>query len=47
MTKKPAYHALHDLIWKEWMTKTSATVAGGRISFRGFRGRYRLSLILL
>lgn len=43
MTKKPAYHALHDLIWKEWMTKTTATVADGRISFRGFRGRYRLT----
>ena len=43
MTKKPAYHALHDLIWKEWITKTTATVADGRVSFRGFRGRYRLT----
>jgi len=43
MTKKAAYHALHDLIWKEWMTKTSVKVKDGKVAFRGFRGKYRLT----
>ena len=40
---KPAYDALDDLINREWKTKTTAKAAGGKISFRGFKGRYRLS----
>ena len=40
---KPAYDALDDLINREWKTTTSAKVAGGKVSFRGFRGRYRLT----
>jgi GH35 family endo-1,4-beta-xylanase len=40
---KPAYDALDDLINREWKTKTTANVASGKISFRGFKGRYRLS----
>ena len=43
MTKKAAYRALHDLIWKEWMTKTTTKVKGGKVAFRGFRGKYRLT----
>ena len=43
MLKKPAYEALDQLINHEWMTKTSAKVEGGFVSFRGFRGTYRLS----
>jgi GH35 family endo-1,4-beta-xylanase len=44
MQPKLSYHALNDLINKEW--KTSATVKagqGGKVEFRGFRGSYRLS----
>ena len=43
MKRKPVYDALDDLINREWKTKTSAKAAGGRVSFRGFKGRYRLS----
>ena len=43
MKHKPAYDALDDLINREWKTKTSAKAKGGRVSFRGFRGRYRLT----
>ena len=43
MEKKPAYDALDELINREWRTNLSvATDADGRVSFRGFRGRYRL-----
>jgi len=43
MEKKPAYRALDDLINNEWRTRTTAKVEGDRVSFRGFRGAYRLS----
>jgi len=47
MKKKPAYEALDQLINHEWKTKTEVKVEGQgqqrRISFRGFRGRYRLT----
>ena len=44
MRPKPAFYALDNLINKEW--KTNLTVkpdAGGKISFRGFRGTYKIS----
>ncbi len=44
MEPKLAYHALNELINQEW--KTTATVkaaAGGKVEFRGFLGRYRLT----
>lgn len=45
LTPKPAYTALHDLIHKEWRTQnTGQTDANGRHSFRGFHGRYRITL---
>ena len=37
------YWALDELINHEWKTKTSAKVSGGKVAFRGFKGRYRLS----
>ena len=40
---KPAYDALDDLINREWKTKTTAKASGGKVAFRGFKGRYRLS----
>ena len=40
---KPAYDALDDLINREWKTRAVAKAAGGKVSFRGFRGRYRLA----
>jgi len=43
MTPKTVYFALDDLINREWTTKTSVSAAGGKVAFRGFRGRYRLS----
>ena len=44
MEKKPAYDALDELINREWRTNLAvAADADGKVSFRGFRGRYRLS----
>ena len=43
MKKKPAYLALDRLINGEWTTKTTARAKGGFVSFRGFRGKYRVS----
>ena len=43
MRPKTAYFAMDDLVNREWKTKTTAKAAGGKVSFRGFRGRYRLS----
>ena len=47
MKKKPAYHALDQLINHEWRTEAKVKVRGDGerrlVSFRGFRGRYRLS----
>jgi len=47
MKKKPAYEALDELINREWRTRCEVKVngEGGRrtISFRGFRGKYRLT----
>jgi GH35 family endo-1,4-beta-xylanase len=43
MRPKAAYHALNDLIHREWKTKITLKVQGGKVSFRGFRGRYHLT----
>ena len=50
MKKKPVYEALDQLINREWKTRltlkshvSSLKSSGSTISFRGFRGRYRLS----
>ena len=43
MRPKAAYFAMDDLVNREWKTTLSARVAEGKVSFRGFRGRYRLS----
>ena len=43
MKHKPVYDALDDLINREWRTKTAVRASGGKVAFRGFRGRYRLS----
>jgi hypothetical protein len=45
MRPKTAYHAMDDLINREWKTKTSVKVSGGKISFRGFRGQYSLTWV--
>ena len=43
---KPAYNVLEDLINKEWRTNASLkTDAEGNISFRGFKGNYRITWI--
>ena len=51
MQKKPVYHALDQLINHEWRTSltvssshsTTGADKASRVSFRGFKGRYRLS----
>ena len=47
MRPKKAYYAMDDLINREWRTKCEVKVKGEGerriVSFRGFRGRYRLS----
>lgn len=44
LQKKTVYHTLYELIHKEW--KTNMTVHAdkdGKVNFRGFRGKYRLT----
>ena len=43
MRPKTAYHALNDLIHREWKTQTAVKAKDGKVSFRGFRGRYHLT----
>ncbi len=43
MRPKAAYFAMDDLVNREWKTRLTARASGGKVSFRGFRGRYRLS----
>ena len=43
MEKKPAYNALDQLINHEWRTNIDVPAKGGKVSFRGFRGRYCLT----
>ncbi len=43
LAPKPAYEALDQLINREWKTQVS-TKAGKTFSFRGFYGRYRVSV---
>jgi len=43
MERKPAYDMLEKLINHEWRTNLDVAAKGGKVSFRGFRGRYRLS----
>ncbi len=44
MRPKTAYHAMNDLIHNVWKTRTTVKAdAAGKVAFRGFRGRYRLS----
>jgi GH35 family endo-1,4-beta-xylanase len=45
LNPKPAYEALTELITREWRTELrTSTNAEGRLSFRGFFGRYRLQV---
>lgn len=43
MIPKPVYHVLDGLINREWKTSLKAVVSNGKVSFRGFRGGYRLT----
>ena len=43
LKKKPAYLALEQLINGEWTTKLAVPAKDGKVAFRGFRGRYRLT----
>ena len=45
MSKKPAYYKIKDLIQKVWHTEADAVAdADGNISFRGFYGKYELTV---
>ncbi len=44
LKRKPAYDALDELINREWKTRETVKADDqGRVRFRGFRGKYRLS----
>lgn len=43
MKKKPAYEALDQLINHDWRTNLAVPVKDGKVSFRCFSGRYRLT----
>ena len=44
MNPKPAYYAVEDLINRQWRTNLELSPdESGKIKFRGFRGKYRLS----
>ena len=43
MQPKTAYFAMDDLVNREWKTKLSVSAKGGKVAFRGFRGKYRLT----
>ena len=43
MKPKTAYFAMDDLVNREWKTSLAAKASGGKVAFRGFRGRYRLA----
>jgi len=43
LERKPSYDALDELINHEWKTKTVVCVKNGKVAFRGFRGKYRLT----
>jgi GH35 family endo-1,4-beta-xylanase len=47
MSVKPVYEQLKQLIHEEWKTRVAATTdADGRLSFRGFFGKYRVMIEL-
>ncbi len=43
MKKKPVFYALDKLINHEWKTRLTVKARDGKVSFRGFKGRYRLA----
>lgn len=44
MEPKPVFHVMNDLINNEWKTRLAVSAdKKGRVSFRGFKGNYRLS----
>ena len=44
MQEKPVYYALNNLINDEWTTRlTTKADKQGRVSFRGFKGKYRIT----
>lgn len=43
MQQKLSYYALNDLINNQWRTHLEAKAKDGKVMFRGFRGRYRIT----
>ncbi len=44
LSEKPVYSVLRDLVKKEWHTSCTASSKGGKVSFRGFFGDYKLKI---
>ena len=42
--EKPAYKALHRLIHEEWTTNETLTTSTGSVRFRGFYGKYEITV---
>lgn len=43
MRPKTAYYAMNELVNHRWRTHLTAKAKDGKVSFRGFRGKYRLT----
>jgi len=43
MKKKPVWYMMDDLLNREWKTRLTVKADGGKVAFRGFKGRYRLT----
>lgn len=43
MRPKTVYHAMNDLINNEWKSRMTIKAVDGKVAFRGFRGKYRLT----
>lgn len=44
MSPKPSYHALNDLINKEWKTTFTKNIDSNNVAFRGFYGEYMVKI---
>ena len=43
LEKKPVYYVLDELINHQWRTNLTVNATDGKVTFRGFRGKYRLT----
>lgn len=43
MRPKTVYYAMNELINRQWRTHLTVKAENGKVNFRGFRGKYRLT----